>query len=459
MVQVDESIFRAYDIRGIVDNNLTEEVVTLIGKAVGSEALKQDQCAVIVARDGRLSGERLIKALSEGIAATGCNVIDIGAVPTPLLYFAAKTFETHSGVMITGSHNPPEYNGLKVVINGETLAEKGIHQLYERIVENHFVEGQGTIRNAEIIQTYIDRVCSDIKIQRPLHIAIDSGNGICGPVAVKLFKALGCQVEELYCKVDGNFPNHHPDPSVPTNLEDLVSLVQKKKLDIGLAFDGDGDRLGVVTNQGNIIFPDRLLMLLAMDVLSRNPGAEIIYDVKCTHFLHDLIKQHGGIPIMWKTGHSFIKQKLQHSSHAVLAGEMSGHIFFKERWYGFDDAIYTGARLLEILAKQDKTIDELFGVLPNSVNTPELKLPISEAEKFKFMAQFKEEAKFDGAKLITIDGLRVEYPDGWGLMRPSNTTPVLVLRFEAENEGALKRIQALFRQELLRLNPELQLPF
>ncbi len=457
-MKISAEIFRAYDIRGIVNQTLTADSVFLIGQAIGSEAQQRDQTAIIVARDGRLSGPTLVKSLADGILASGCDVIDIGAVPTPLLYFATNILASQSGVMLTGSHNPPDYNGIKIVLAGHTLANEEIQALYQRILQQNFRQGKGRYHTDDVVARYIARIKSDIKLKRKLKVVIDCGSGIPGKVAPELFSALGCEVVPLFCEVDGNFPHHHPDPSDPQNLQTLIDTVKNEKADIGLAFDGDGDRLGVVTDTGEIIWPDRQLMLFARDVLSRNPGAEIIFDVKCTSNLNHVILQHGGKPLMWKTGHSLIKAKLRETK-APFAGEMSGHIFFKERWFGFDDGLYTGARLLEILAADSRTTTELFHDFPDSINTPELKLPLPEAEKFKFMEAFVRYAKFPDAKVTTIDGVRADFKDGWGLIRPSNTTPYLILRFEANSQESLIRIQSIFRQQLLSLKADLQLPF
>lgn len=455
---VNPDIFRAYDIRGVADKDLTEDVVRLIGQSIGSEAIDRNQHSIIVARDGRLSGEKLLHALCEGIQASGCDVIHLGAVPTPLLYFATNVLECTSGVMLTGSHNPPEDNGIKTVIDHVTLAGDDIQKLYQRILNKDLHTGQGSLKHEEILERYIGRVTSDVALKRPLKIVIDCGNGIGGVVAPQLFKRLGCEVIELFCEVDGHFPNHQADPTQPKNVQDLIAAVQEHHADLGLGFDGDADRVGVITNTGRIVWPDRVLMLFAIDVLSRVPGAEIIYDVKCTRYLKSLIEKHGGKPIMWKTGHSFIKAKMRETG-AALAGEMSGHMFFKERWYGFDDGIYSGARFLEIVSKQKLSTEDLFHTLPNSVNTPELKVEVKESEKFALMEKFEKEMHFEGAEMNFIDGVRVEFKDGWGLVRASNTTSYLIMRFEANDEKGLKRIQHLFAKEMLRLDPGLQLPF
>lgn len=461
--KVDRSIFRAYDIRGIVGEGLSNETVFWLGQALGTEALEKGEKGIAVGFDGRLSSPALAEALCEGIISTGCDVMDIGMVPTPLLYYATQVLDTRSGVMITGSHNPPEYNGCKMVIKGETLAASSIQKLYQRITEGQFSEGRGEYREGDVVEQYIQQLVQNIKLKRPLRVVVDAGNAVSGMVVPELYRRLGCEVEELFCDVNGAFPNHHPDPSQVENLKDLIKTVQEKEADIGLAFDGDGDRLGVVTRAGKIIWPDRQLMLYAEALLKEHPKAKIIYDVKCTTHLADLIRQRGGEPIMWKTGHSLIKAKLTETG-ALLAGEMSGHIFFKDRWYGFDDALYAGARLLEILAAAPQDSEALFNAIPDSVNTPELKIFVAEDEKFQMMDQLTAKMKqtpdvFDQADILTIDGLRVNFSEGWGLVRPSNTTPCLILRFEAVNERVLQKIQGWFRDLLLSIKPELALPF
>jgi phosphomannomutase / phosphoglucomutase len=458
-VVLDQSAFRTYDIRGIVGKALTDESVYLIGKAIGSLLHDQGENQIAVGRDGRISSPALSKALFAGIQSSGCNVIDIGMVPTPLLYYATHIFDKHSGVMLTGSHNPSEYNGLKIVVQGTTLSEEGIKNLYHRIIEKRLHDGHGSRKERNVQEHYIANVSHNVHLARSLSIVIDAGNGATGEIAPKLFRALGCEVHELFCEVDGRFPHHHPDPSQDENLQDLIREVREKRADIGLAFDGDGDRLGVVTSQGKIISPDRLLMLFSKALLAERPKAKIIFDVKCTDNLAKLILSLGGEPIMWKTGHSLIKAKLA-ETQAQLAGEVSGHIFFKDRWYGFDDALYASARLLEILAHEYEDSDKLFSEIPNSVITPELKVPVHEDEKYKLMQQLIDQANFTDAKEINkIDGLRVSFADGWGLVRPSNTTPNLILRFEAKNESTLKNIQSQFREWLLSVKPELKLPF
>ena len=450
-------IFKAYDIRGIVGRTLTVDVTELIGRAIGSEARARGVTSVAIGRDGRLSGPMLGAALARGLQASGVNVIDVGMVATPMLYFAAYQLGTLSGVQVTGSHNPPDYNGLKIMLAGETLSGEDIQALRRRIENGDFDSGSGSYSLHDIREEYLQRILSDVKLARPLHIVVDCGNGVPGATAPELYRRLGCKVTELYCDVDGHFPNHHPDPSNPENLRDLVKTLVSEG-DIGYAFDGDGDRLGVVTKAGHIIYPDRQLMLFAADVLQRNPGAEIIFDVKSTRNLFSWIRERGGKPTLFKTGHSLIKKKLQETG-APLAGEMSGHIFFKERWYGFDDALYVGARLLEILSK-NADVGAVLEALPDAVSTPELQVNTAEGENYTLIDKLKQTARFEGAKeLITIDGLRVEYNDGFGLARPSNTTPTIVLRFEADDDTALKRIQADFRRALLAVKQDLQLPF
>jgi len=458
MSTVPQEIFKAYDIRGVVGKTLTEDGMRLIGRAIGSEARARKQTAIAVGRDGRLSGPSLAAALSAGLRESGMDVIDIGMVATPMSYFAAHHLGCNSALSVTGSHNPPDYNGLKMVLGGTTLAGADIQALYQRIQKQDFTSGSGSQKSVDVGEAYLSRIVSDVKLARPMRIAVDCGNGVAGATAPELFKRMGCEVTELFCEVDGHFPNHHPDPSQPENLRDIIKAVQDKDLELGLAFDGDGDRLGVVTRSGKIIYADRQLMLFAKDVLSRVPGKEIIYDVKCTRKLAPWIKQYGGVPSMWKTGHSLIKSRMK-ELHAPLAGEMSGHIFFGERWYGFDDGQYAGARLLEILSKESNPSAVLEG-LPDALNTPELQLKLAEGEPHRLIEQMQKNAKFDGAdEVIKLDGLRVEYPYGFGLARASNTTPVIVLRFEADDEAGIKKIEAEFRKALLAVKPDAQLPF
>jgi len=458
---VDPSIFRAYDVRGVVGKTLNKDVARVLGQSIGTLMGEKGLREIVVGRDGRLSGPELAGALAEGLREAGVDVIDIGAVPTPVVYYAAYRFNTGCGVAVTGSHNPPDYNGFKIVVGGETLSEGAIQDLYQRIASGALASGGGGgLRQVDVAPDYIEKIVGDVLAERRLKVVVDCGNGIPGAIAPQVLEGVGCEVVPLYCDVDGTFPNHHPDPSDPANLEDLILAVRQTGADLGLAFDGDGDRLGVVTRGGEIIYPDRLLMLFARDVLSRQPGATVIYDVKCTSHLKAQILDAGGSPLMWRTGHSLIKAKMRETG-AELAGEMSGHFFFKERWYGFDDGVYAAARLLEILAGdlQGRRPEEIFATLPKSVSTPELKVELAEGEHYRFMDKLRQQANFEDATLVTIDGMRADWPDGWGLVRASNTTPVLVLRFEADNPVALKRIQQVFRQQLLAVDSGLKLPF
>lgn len=452
------SIFRAYDIRGVVGQTLTPDIVLALGRAIGSEAHFRGEQRVAVARDGRLSSPDLAKALIEGLKSTGRTVIDIGLVPTPLLYFATEVLNSKSGVMLTGSHNPADYNGLKIVIAGQTLSGDDIQKLRRRAETGDFVSGAGKVENRDLIADYTETVVQDMQIGRPLKVVIDCGNGVAAKVAPALLRALECELVELYCEVDGHFPHHHPDPSKPENLQALIDTVRREKADLGLAFDGDGDRLGVVDSSGKIIWPDRQMMVYAADVLCRQPGADIIFDVKCSRHLATQIVKSGGRPLMWKTGHSLIKAKMKETG-AMLAGEMSGHIFFKERWYGFDDGIYAAARLIEILSGDPRNSAEVFAELPDAVNTPELTIGLQEGENFRFVERLKELAEFPEARVTDIDGLRVDFMNGWGLVRASNTTPSLVVRFEAESPQALARIQGQFGELMKRVKPDIALPF
>lgn len=457
---VSDSIFRAYDIRGVVGETLTEEVVYQIGLALGSEAHERGQPRIAVARDGRVSSPAFAAALIRGLTATGRDVIDIGMVPTPVLYFATHELGTGSGVMITGSHNPGHYNGLKIVLDAQALSGEAITAIRDRIRRADWVRGDGQIESQDMIAAYLSRITSDSPpvSDGGLKVVIDCGNGVPGILAPQLVRALGHTVTELYCDVDGSFPNHHPDPAQPDNLRDLIDTVRNEGAALGLAFDGDGDRLGVVDGSGQIIWPDRQMMLFAQDVLSRNPGAEIIFDVKCSRHLKRVIEERGGRPLMWKTGHSLIKAKMK-SSAAPLAGEMSGHIFFKERWYGFDDALYAAARLLEILVRDGRPSAAVFGELPGGVSTPELKLDMPETEHAAFMQSLARDIPFPDGEIATVDGIRVDLPDAWGLIRPSNTTPCLILRFEGDDAAALGRIQERFRGWLGSVRSGLRLPF
>lgn len=456
---VPQSIFRAYDIRGVVDETLNEGVVELIGRAVATEALAQGQTKVCVGFDGRLSSETYCEALTKGIVSTGADAVIVGRVPTPVLYFATHHLNTGTGVMITGSHNPSNYNGFKMMIAGSTLAGDDIQKLYNRIMMQDFANGQGARSEQAVDQDYMDTILNDIAVAAPLKVVVDAGNGVAGELGPQLIEELGCEVIPLFCDIDGTFPNHHPDPGKPKNLEDLIAAVEEHDADIGLAFDGDGDRVGVVTNTGKIIWPDRLLMLFAKDVVSRNPGADIIFDVKCSRRLNGLISGYGGRPVMWKTGHSLIKAKMKESG-ALLAGEMSGHIFFKERWFGFDDGLYSAARLLEILGVEDRTADDVFSDFPEDVSTPEINIDVTDENKFMLVEKLCQlKGNFADGNVSTIDGLRVDYPNGWGLCRASNTTPVLVLRFEADDEAALEDIKEKFKAQLAVVDASLRLDF
>ncbi len=456
---LDRSIFRAYDIRGVLGKTLSDDIARLLGQAIGTVMAERGLREIVIGRDGRLSGPELSDALIEGLRLAGRDVIDIGMAPTPVVYFASYQLQTGSCVAVTGSHNPPDYNGFKIVLGGETLAGEAIEDLYFRIVDGLLdQEGGGGLQSMDVSTEYVSRIASDVQLERPLKVVVDAGNGVAGVIGPQVLEAIGAEVVPLYCDIDGEFPSHHPDPSDPENLRDLIHFVQKFDADLGLAFDGDGDRLGVVTRQGEVIFPDRLLMLFARDVLIRNPGATIIYDVKCTGHLAGQILRNGGSPIMWKTGHSLIKAKMRETD-AELAGEMSGHFFFRERWFGFDDGIYSAARLLEILATEDRSPEEVFAELPKGASTPELKVPMEEGAHYAYIDTFSEVAQFEDAKISTIDGIRADWPDGWGLVRCSNTTPSLVLRFDADDEAALLRIQQLFREQLLAVDPDLALPF
>ncbi|MDD5250441.1 MAG: phosphomannomutase/phosphoglucomutase [Rhodocyclaceae bacterium] len=454
-------IFKAYDIRGIVGQSLTTDAAHLIGQALGSEAHEKGLKTIVVGRDGRLSGPDLVAALAAGIASTGTDVIDIGCVPTPVTYFAAFQLEADGCVSVTGSHNPPDYNGFKMVLGGETLFAERIQELRRRIEARRFASGHGTQRSAYVDEAYLERIVNHVdgvKLARPMKIVVDCGNGVAGALAPELFRRMGCEVIELFCNVDGSFPNHHPDPSKPENLRDVQRVLEETDAELGLAFDGDGDRLGVVTKDGEIIFADRQLMLFAADVLTRVPGGTIIYDVKCSRWVAQSVRHQGGVPLMWKTGHAFIKSKLKETG-APLAGEMSGHMFFKERWYGFDDGLYAGARLLEIVSRWPDANWPLKH-LPNALSTPELNVKMKEGEPHALIEKLQKEGKFPGAReLFTLDGVRAEYADGFGLARASNTTPVVVLRFEADNAAALARIQAEFKAALQAAWPGLAVAF
>jgi len=454
----EPNIFKAYDIRGVVDKTLTIETVEQIGRALGSYASKKKQKKICVGYDGRLSSPNLSNALIAGLLSTGIDVVNIGLVTTPMLYFSTHLLETNTGVMITGSHNPPEYNGLKMMVAGVTLSSDEIQLLYHRIINKNFHGGKGELYHQDIKNNYLNKIKENIRLQRSMEISVDCGNGAAGVCVEELFSSLGVKVNSLFCNVDGNFPNHHPDPSNPKNLIDLQKNLSNTSSELGLAFDGDGDRLGVVTKSGEIIYPDRQLLLFAEDVLDKNPGATVIFDVKSTRHLFKWVKDKGGIPIIWKTGHSLIKAKMKEES-ALLAGEMSGHTFFADRWYGFDDGLYAGARLLEILSKYSNP-SEILEALPKGFSTAEINIKLDEGEQHKLIKILQTEAKFkDSMEVIMIDGLRVEYKNGFGLMRASNTTPVIVLRFEADTADMLEKIKDDFKIILSKYLPINQIPF
>ncbi|MFM2053514.1 MAG: hypothetical protein RL456_1551 [Pseudomonadota bacterium] len=456
-MQVIASAFKAYDIRGIVGQALDELFAEHLGRAFGSEALALGERVVAVGRDGRVSGPQLAAALMRGLAATGLDVIDLGAVTTPMLYYVAATrgeLGCRSGIQVTGSHNPKDYNGFKMVLGGVAIHGPAIQRLRERMEAEDYrlADAPGTVRALDILPEYTARITGDCRLARPMKIVVDSGNGIPGASSPGILKALGCEVTDLYSRVDGDFPNHHPDPSKLENLNDLIKVVHATEAELGLAFDGDGDRLGLVTRDGEIIFPDRQMLLFARDILGRHPGSPIIFDVKCSQRLSAGIREAGGQPVMWKTGHSLVKAKLRETG-APIAGEMSGHIFFGERWYGFDDAMYTAARLLEILSRFDDP-SAVLKALPTSHSTPELNVAVPAGNQHEIVARLIEQADFPGAEIVTIDGLRGDYPDGFGLIRASNTTPVLVLRFEGHTPEALARIERDFMAALRKVMPE-----
>nr|WP_308418136.1 phosphomannomutase/phosphoglucomutase [Chitinimonas sp. BJB300] len=453
---MNPAIFKAYDIRGVIGKTLDEAGMHLIGRAIGSEALARKQTRLVLGRDGRLSSPQLATALCEGLLSCGVSVVDLGQVPTPLVWFATHQLETYSGVMITGSHNPPEYNGVKIMLAGETLAGPAIQALLSRIEAAEFVSGEGILSTLDIRESYYQRITDDLKLQRRLNVVVDAGNGAAGPIAPVLYRRLGCRVRELFCEVNGHFPNHHPDPVKLENLADLRVALEKTDAELGLAFDGDGDRLGVVAKDGNVVYPDRLLMLFAADALSRQPGGKILYDVKSSRLVAPWVKENKGKAILTRTGHSYMKAKMKETG-ALVGGELSGHLFFAERWYGFDDGIYAGARLLEILSQIDDPT-ELLKRLPQGACTPEIQIDMPEGQAHALIERLKESSHFEGAEMLTLDGIRVEYPDGFGLLRASNTTPSLILRFEGDDDAALKRIQSTFRT-LLTNETDLSLPF
>ncbi|MEC9133558.1 MAG: phosphomannomutase/phosphoglucomutase [Pseudomonadota bacterium] len=453
-IDLDPGIFRAYDIRGITRSNLTDDVCYWIGRAFAAEARSQNQQAAAIGRDGRLSSPGIALALGQGLVDGGMSVTDIGQVPTPVLYYATHALKTGTGIMITGSHNPPEYNGLKMMIGGTTLAEDLIQALYRRLQDSTLSTGKGALGCADLGADYVEAALNTTKLDRPLKVAVDCGNGVAGELGPKLISALGCEVIPLFCEIDGTFPNHHPDPAEPENLQDLITAVQQQSADVGLAFDGDGDRLGVVTPKGEIIWPDKMMMLFAQDIIARNPQTPVIFDVKCSTHLERVITEAGGNPIMWKTGHSHIKAKIK-QTQAALAGEFSGHICFGERWYGFDDALYTAARLLELLSQTELDVDAVFAQYPTTYSTPEIKIHTTETRKFEVMDELASSGDFADGRMTTIDGIRVDFDDRWGLIRPSNTSPVLSLRFEADSAAALERVQDEFQTQLSNVDATL----
>lgn len=457
-VQIKRDVFRAYDIRGIIDSQLNEDSFYSIGKAISIRLLELGRTEILIAQDGRITSSKLTQALTQGLLDSGIDVIDLGQRPTPIMYYATNVYGVDSGLMVTGSHNPAEYNGIKMVIAGTTLALNDIDMIYDLTATKSSINGNGKYSQYDILSNYTARIVGDIKLKRPFKVVVDCGNGISGVIAPEILRKLGCEVIELYCDVDGRFPNHHPDPTVEENLSCLKKSVQQHKADIGLAFDGDGDRLGVITNNCELIWPDRLMMLYAPHVIKNNNGTTIVFDVKCSSHLASVINQAGGIARMSPTGHSLVK-KIMKDEEAALAGEMSGHIFFKDRWYGFDDALYSACRLLEILSLSEDSVSMQFNSIPNSINTPEIKIPIFEERKFSFMEEFTSKAHFPNAKLIAIDGLRVEYPYGWGLLRASNTTPCLIARFEAQNHESMSQIKSMFKTQLQEVDKNLAIPF
>lgn len=447
-------IFRAYDIRGVVNETLTPPVIRRIGLAIGTEAGEMGEQTLIVGADGRISSPAVLNALVDGLIESGRDVINIGMVPTPVLYFATHNSETRSGVMVTASHNPPEYNGFKIVLGGKTLVEDDINRIYRRFQSGDFSAGNGDSTEIDVTDDYLDAIADDIVVAQPLKIVVDCGNGVAGNLAPQLFENLGCDVVSLHCEVDGNFPNHPPDPTVPANLKDLILMVKSEDADMGIALDGDGDRVVVVTGEGEIIWPDRLLMLFAKDVVSRNPGSDVVYDVKCSRHLNSVISSFGGRPIICRSGHSFVKQKMAETD-AVLGGEMSGHICFGERWFGFDDGLYSAARLLEIVGSQTETLSDLLEEFPKSVSTPELHVAVPEQDKFRIVDELIAAANFDDGTVTEIDGLRVDFAEGWGLVRASNTQPCLTLRFEADDKPSLDAIEDKFRELLKSVDESL----
>ncbi len=451
-MQLNQNIFRANDIRGIAYEDLTEEVVQSLGRALGSEAIDRNIQKFIIGRDGRLSSPEIFDWLSSGIMSTGCNVIDIGIVTSPMFYHSTYELNSSSGVVITGSHNPGNYNGFKIVFNNHSTSSEEILNLRQRILEENFREGKGASKKEDIKESYINRILESVNLNKNLNISIDCGNGAAGVVARDVYERLGCNVIELYGELDGSFPNHHPDPSKLENMEDLIKSVKENDSVVGLAFDGDADRLGVISPKGEMIFPDRQMIMFSRQVIQSSPNAKIVFDVKCSKLLSDEIEKLKGKPLICKTGHTFIKQKIRETD-ALLGGEMSGHIFFNDRWPGFDDGIYAGARMLEIIANSEQ--EDSFVTVPNMLSTPEINIPAADEEKFKIVKTFIENSNFYDAKIVSIDGIRVEFEKGWGLLRPSNTSPCLVLRFEAETNDDLNKIKEIFYLGLKSIKPNI----
>ncbi len=439
---MDPKVFREYDIRGIVGEQIDDEDVVLLGKAFGTYMSNQGKSKIVVGRDCRLSSDRFRDLLVEGLVSTGMDVVDIGVCPTPVFYFAIRHLEREGGMMITASHNPPEYNGFKICNGFDTISGPEIQKLRVVMEEGNFVSGKGKVSSYDIVTPYMDFIINNIEITRKLRVGLDAGNATGGPIALPLIRRLGCEVYPLYCEMDGTFPNHEPDPTVLENLKDLIELVKKEKLDVGIAYDGDCDRLGVVDHNGNVVYGDKLMIIFAREILSRKPGAVFISEVKCSKTLYDDIEKHGGRAIMWKTGHSLIKAKMK-EVNADLAGEMSGHMFFKDRYFGFDDGIYASCRLLEILSKTGKTIPELLEGVPKTYTTPEIRVECPDDIKFQVVEKAKEIFKNKGMDVIDVDGARIVFPDGWGLVRASNTQPVLVLRYEADTPERLEEIRSI----------------
>ena len=454
---ISPGMFRAYDIRGIFDDEINPLNANLIGRVLGSLALEANNHSLLVGSDARLSSPVLKQAVIEGILDSGCHVVDIGIIPTPLMYFATYSTEFTSGVMITASHNPSNYNGIKIVLNRICLDPTEIQSIYQRVITKDYWSGKGSLSRLNIEQPYLDRICNDVVITDPLKVVIDCGNAVAGNIAPLLFEKLGCEVIPLFCEPDGNFPNHHPDPTVAENLQTLIEKVKQCEADVGIAFDGDGDRLGVVTNLGSIIDADRLLMLFIQDIVPGYDKPRVVFDVKCSNTVIDVIKEAGGVPVMSRSGHTFMKVEMT-TTQAILGGEFSAHLFLKDRWYGFDDGLYVAARLLELLTRSDKTMEQLAQALPKTSSTPELVINVDDEKKFQIMERLEQIMDFEGGKISTLDGIRVDFMDGWGLIRASNTTPALLLRFEANDQIALERIEKLFQKELLKVDIWLNCP-